>query len=69
MCAETTAEKTEGDIEKSKDIETEVNQQLDELHAENNASQTGLHILGGFKEKTAQKVCGKYYIINLLSSI
>ncbi|XP_056629191.1 ATP-dependent RNA helicase DDX51 [Triplophysa dalaica] len=56
-CAETkTAEKTEGDIEKSKDIKTDINQQLDELHAENNASQTGLHILGGFKEKTAQKV-------------
>lgn len=53
---ETTTEKIEGDLEKSKTIETAVNPQIDELHAENTASQAGFHVLGGFKEKTVQKV-------------
>lgn len=50
---EKSAEITEtikGELEESKETP------IDKAHAENSASQTGFHILGGFEEKTTQKV-------------
>lgn len=56
---ETTTEKIEGDLEKSKNIETAVNPQIDELNADKTASQAGFQVLGDFEKKTVQKVFRK----------
>lgn len=51
-------ETSESDPEESKKTEKAVDPQSDQFQAEaeNNTSQTAFHILGGFKEKTVQKV-------------
>ncbi|XP_051759952.1 ATP-dependent RNA helicase DDX51 [Ctenopharyngodon idella] len=51
-------ETTESDPEESKKTEKVVDPQIDQIQAEtgNSTSQTAFHILGGFKEKTVQKV-------------
>lgn len=51
-------ETSESDPEESKKTEKAVDPQIDQFpaEAENNTSQTAFHILGGFKEKTVQKV-------------
>lgn len=51
-------ETTESDPEESKKTEKAVDPQIDQFQAEagNSTPQTSFHILGGFKEKTVQKV-------------
>lgn len=51
-------ETTENDAEESKKTEKAVDPQINQIQAEtgNSTSQTAFHILGGFKEKTVQKV-------------